>query len=249
MSSSPFPRPYKAFKRHVILLELLIAMALTMILVTAVMGIYRHVEYLNAEGEKAQQRNFKQLYLSGRLAEILPKAIASRPANPDFLFFSSNASDGHSMAGSSSLIFTFDNGVKLSPDIAGTVVGKLYLDKNKSLSLAVWPSFLRWKTAIDPPIYHEVLFDNVEQLAIEYYVPPDGNRKLILDNHRVKVNPLSDKLQLDNQGGWRKEWLPEYSELPPLIKLTLTLGTKAGEKKITLTYPLPNSNLIILYGR
>lgn len=235
-------------RRYVVLIEVIIAMTLTVALLTLLMGFYSQVERINIAAGKAQNKSFQKLYLSTRLADILPKTLASSDSKKDFIFYTPVNWDGVSQSGTPSLLFSFNNGVRLASEFSDHVIGKLYVDKNGALSLGMWPSFLRWNQAMLPPMKNEVLMENVEQFQIEFYVPPHRDRKIIWDNNKADIK-ASEALQLDNLGGWRTEWHQEYKELPVLIRLTLKVKTVEGPEEIVLVYPLPNSHLFIMYER
>lgn len=235
-------------RRYVVLIEVIIAMTLTIALLTLLMGFYSQVERTNLAAEKVQNKSFQKLYLSTRLAEILPKTLAASDSKKDFIFYTPANWDGVSLSNAPSLLFSFDNGVRLASEFSDHVIGKLYVDKDGAFSLGMWPSFLRWNDVTSPPMKNEVLMENVEQLQIEFYVPPQRDRKIIWEKNKAGIK-ASEDLQLDNLGGWRTEWLQEYKELPVLIRLTLKVKTAEGPEEIVLVYPLPNSHLFIMYER
>lgn len=234
-------------RRHFMLLEMLIALLLTMFLLSLLMSIYLHISNINTELEKEQDQSFKKLYLSTRLATIIPRTISSRNNEKDFFFFSALASDGLTKSGTQTLTFTFDNGVKLNPDFANHVIGRLYVNTNNQLCLAIWPSPTRVKENTMPPMKHEVLFENVQDLSFEFFLPPKRDRKMILSKNRNVIKE-TDFLKTESLGEWKKEWLQEYGELPPLVKLILKYkDNKNGLQTTTFLYPLPLSHFIIVY--
>lgn len=239
-------------KRYVVLLEVLIAMALTMGLLSFLFASYSQIEYVDAQIEKENEHSFRKLYLSARLAAILPKAISnSANDSPDFFFGLTQDGGNPIKSGTPSLIFAFDNGVQLDAEFSKNVLGRLYVDESNRLCLAIWPGITRWQDPPDPPTKHEVLFENVEGIHFEFYVPPLGDRKMIWEKNERKITE-GKGITFDIGGGWRSEWQPEYELLPPLIRITLTLTSKMqnGEnEKVILTYPLPMSPLFILYNQ
>lgn len=208
------------------------------------------ISKVNTEMEKEQEQSFKKLYLSTRLATVIPKAISPHNSEKDFFFFSALASDNLTKNGTQTLTFTFDNGVKLDPEFANHVIGRLYLNPKNQLCLAIWPSPTRIKDTTRPPMKHEILFENVQDFSFEFFLPPSRDRKLILSNNKQTIKE-SEFLKIESLGEWKQEWLEEYGELPPLIKMTLTLAdtnkNKENPETIVLVYPLPLSRFIIVY--
>lgn len=240
------------FRRHFILLEVLIAMALTMILISILLIFYMQVNKFNSELEKKQDYSFKKLYLSTRLASILPRAIAHNDTDKDFFFFTTAANDSSTKSGTSALMFAFNNGVKLDPAFANHVLGRLYLDSEGKFCLAIWPSPARWTDVATPPIKKEILFEQVENLTFEFYLPPSKNRNTIWQKHTPVITIRSmDLTKLSPTGEWKQEWQQEYEALPYLVRITLTIGprgTPSGkQEKFTFIYPLPSSPFMIMY--
>lgn len=234
-------------RRYFLLLEVLIALGLTMILLSTLMGFYLEISRINSALEKEQDASFRKLYLSSRLAAILPKAISASDKDKDFFFYSGMANDRFSKSGSQTLTFGFDNGIKLDPAFSYHVLGRIYVTEAKQLCLAVWPSPARWNDLTIPPIKQEVLFVGVENLSFEFYVPPYRDRKAILSNNKFKgTYKQNEFLKLDPMGEWKTEWQQEYDELPVLVKIILEMSGPKAEP-LTFIYPLPQSRLIIVY--
>jgi hypothetical protein len=234
-----------------LLVELLIAMALTMGILTLLLSVYDQIDRANIAIEKEQVRSFDRLYLSTRLSSILPKAIPYSPSEKanDYLFFTSSI--GANAIGTSSLLFSFDNGVKLDPLFSNHVIGCLYVNNHKQLCLATWPSQVHWDNLFAPPqMKNEILYNNVERLTFEFYIPPVKNREAILGKIKNNAPQISEPLKQDLDGGWKNEWQQEYKALPAMVRLRLMIATPQGESvPLMLVYPLPMSPLIIVYDR
>jgi hypothetical protein len=226
-----------------ILIEVIIAMALMMSIITLLLIFYSDIARVTALQEKDEETNFHSLFLATRLAAVLPKAVPFGSA-PDAYFFTSQATE-RIKSGGHSLVFAFDNGPKLNPDIANHVIGRLYINDKTQLCLAIMPSPERWLEFESPKVETEILYENVDKMDLEFYTPPTRDRKRILTNNKHKFVETPN-LILDPQGRWRQEWLQEYGDLPALVKITLTL--KEG-KPLVLSYMLPNSHLIITYDK
>ncbi len=210
------------------------------------------VNKFNSELEKKQEYNFRKLYLSTRLSAVLPRALPHNTPDKDFFFFTTTANDGSTKSGTAALMFSFDNGVKLDPSFANHVLGRLYLDSDSKFCLGIWPSPARWTELTTPPMKKEILFENVENLTFEFYLPPSKNRDIVWKKHTPEIelkNP--DLLKLSPVGEWKHEWQQEYEVLPYLIRITLKITPKGNptEKsdKVTFVYPLPSSPFMIMY--
>ncbi|MBA2728426.1 MAG: hypothetical protein H0U49_09680 [Parachlamydiaceae bacterium] len=238
----------KISRRYMLLVELLIAMSLTMVILSMMLVFYDQVDRANSALEKEQNHSFRMLYLSTRLAAVVPKAVSSNNPEKDFFFFSSTGIDSFAKPGTSSLVFAFDNGVKFDPIYSNHVIGRLYVNQQDQLCLATWPAPSRWKEGEIPPMKNEVLYDHIESLFFTFYIPPAKERQIILDNNRLK-KPKNDDLPLEIAGDWKSEWSQEFKDLPALIKIFIGVNTSQGKQEIVLAYPLPKSNQIILYDR
>lgn len=231
-----------------LLVELLIAMGLTMVILSMMLMFYDQIDRANSALEKEQNRSFKKLYLSTRLAAVMPKAISASDPDGDFFFFTTTSNDSFAKPGTPSLLFAFDNGVKLDQQFSNHVIGRLYVNKNDQFCLAIWPSPVRWNSSAPTPMKNEVLYDNVEDLSFEFYAPPAKDRRLILANTKPKILQ-KEQLLLEIDGTWKEEWQQEYKDLPALVKIHLTINSPQEKEELLLAYPLPMSHLIILYDR
>lgn len=173
----------KRFRRCFTLLELLISLALTVVLLSTLTYFYLQVSLLEKETEKVQKENFTLRYLETRLNKILPNSLAEHDIKKEFLFFTSGDLQGLLAPQNPSLVFLFDNGVSLDPKRANRVLGRLYLDRDRNLTLATWPLPSKWeKEANAPSVQREILMTQIESISFQFFVPPERDRKLIQDN-------------------------------------------------------------------
>jgi len=182
----------KIVKRPISLMEVLIAMTLTVAILMTLTFFYRQITEIGYEVDRVGARNFTRRYIETRLAQILPRAVGETNPKKDFVFFSLK-DDGLTKPGSDNLIFTFDNSVSLDKDHAAHVLGRLYVDKNGNLMLAYWPSPKRWENNENPEIKKELLLEGVESLNLEFYIAP------------AKKEKESDPNKSNNQGDSRKK--------------------------------------------
>ncbi len=228
------------------LIEVIIATALLSVLMATVMFFYKQIAWMNSEMEKVERTKFVKSYVENRLAAVIPKTTSPTKDKQEFYFFTRNDTEALFKNGSSSLIFTFNNGINLNKPFSNAVLGRLWLDKEGRFILSMWPVPKRWIEEEMPPIKSEILLENVESLSYEFYVPPEKNMDLI-----AQVNPDKEYLKKRNEipPGWHKEWKNDYNSLPALVKLHLKMSTQNEKEsnEVTFIFPLSCSNYFIVY--
>ena len=240
----------RTIKKPVTLLEVLIAMALTVIILMTLIFFYRQVVVIGIEVDKVMSENFSRRYVESRLADVLPKAVSETDPAKDFVFLSIG-DEGLVKPGSQSLIFTFDNRVSLDKDLANHVLGRIYLSKEGSLVLACWPSPKRWDSATLPSLKKEILMEGVDNLTFEFYVAPEKAKKEIPTQEQGKKDPAGtpekDQQQtLEPKGEWRKlPWMTEFNQLPAMIKVIVNIPKE--KKPIVFAFPITNAKEHIIY--
>lgn len=232
------------------LLEVLIAMGLAAIILSALTYFYRQVDSLNSEMDKLEQEQFKMAYVENRLADILPRAISPRDTERnDFYFFTSSDANGLLKEGAQSLVFTYDNRASLDKPFSYHVLGRLFLDKEGNFSLATWPSPFRWdlETKNSIPIKREILLENVESLSFQFYAAPEKNRDKIYNQAKKGSINKRESIEIIPKDHWHNEWKSQYHRLPAIIKITLKQVNNPTE--INFVFPLPNSEMVIVYDK
>jgi hypothetical protein len=220
---------YKSYRRHVTLLEALIAMSLSAILITVIVYFYQQLSLINIQMDKAQNEQFQKRFAEYRLNAILPNIAP--PSNKDFHFFLSPDTQGLFKENSPSLVFTFDNTIKLDKKMADLVIGRLYLDRENRLTLATWPSPKRWKENESPPMTKEVIMEDVTTLKFDFYYPPDkGPLKIVNKQDSKEVTQKKDD-----------------RKLPAIITVLIQKQIDKKIEDISFVYPLPNSPQPIIY--
>lgn len=235
------------YRRYITFIELLIAMALTSLILTVLFYFYRDIDWLNYDMEKSQREAFKLSYVQNRLADVLPNAVSPRTVEDDFFFFVSNDAHGLLKPGSPSLVFTYNFGPNRDPQFASHVLGRLYLDNQNHFSLTTMPSPSRWTPAIPLKVKTEVLMEDVESLEFRFYVPPQKERSLA--GNKAPKGALkkgkSSSTEIQPKDYWHQEWKSEYNQLPAMVKVILRV--KNHEEPITFVYPLPLSDFVVVY--
>lgn len=239
------PKFFLIRKSYVILLELLIAMGLTIIILSTLIYFYNQVSLMNIEMDREQNDSFRKLYVENRLAHIFPRTIASNDPSSDFHFFTSYDSGGLFMQGTPSLLFTFDNGVQQDKTMSYHVIARLFLDSAGNLVLAKWPAEKRWKENGNPPISKEVLLDNVEKLSFGFFIPPDKQKNR---SDQDKKGKSTFEISHDLKGKWVGDWPKEYHQLPAIVRLSIVSKDRKGEREILyFLFPLPHTTHPITY--
>jgi hypothetical protein len=218
------------------LLEILIALVLTVVLLTTLTFFYRQVMELNSKTEEIQKESFKRRYAENRLSAIFPQAVSESTKKKDFFFFTVADLGGFFAPGSSaSLIFTFNNKVHLSKQFSQHVIGRIYLDPMKRLCLATWPSINQWNGGANLPLHFEVLLEEVESLKFGFFVA--HQKKWMLEKDASTPPPVPPPtlpgsppppppptkvvtvINPSPEGGWLQEWSQDYKQLPAIVRI------------------------------
>lgn len=235
-------------KRFLTLIELLIAMALTTLVLSVLFYFYRDIDWLNQDMEKSQREAFRLSYVQSRLSDILPNIVSPRTEIEDFFFYVSHEGGDLFKQGNPSLVFTYNFGANRNPQFANHVIGRLYLDPYNNFYLATLPSPKQWSpTSLE--MKKELLLENVESLAFKFYVPPEKDRSNMGNKAPkggyAKGKSLSTDIQPKNS--WHTDWKNEYHQLPAMIKVILEI--KNQNEPFIFTYPLPSSDFQIIYDK
>ena len=240
-------------KRHVTLIEVMIAMALVSVLMTVLMGYYGQISMLHSEVEAARQESFLLRYLQARLSYVLPAILpvkspkAEKEKANDFYFFTSEDQDGGIQA--PSLVFTYDNGVDIDATFSNGVLGRLALENRDGkgrLVLLTWP-LPRYKGEMPPPMKKEILIDKVTSLSFSFFNPLEADTE---SKTKDLPQPVQDETPKADQNVWLPSWKLAYNDLPAIIKVTVTRSIETGlippDQPITMAFPIPNSKKTII---
>jgi hypothetical protein len=156
------------------LIEVIIAMALAVMVLSALTFFYQQVDSLNTQMDKIQREIFQMRYLENRLIDIFSQ-VCSKDKQKNFYFFSS-PDNALFKPGTSSLTFCFDNGISLDKPFSGEVLGRFFLNSANQLILAMWPTPNSWDQHIAPSMKKEILLENVEDLSFEFFIAPEKKR-------------------------------------------------------------------------
>ncbi|PJD96765.1 MAG: hypothetical protein CK425_05330 [Parachlamydia sp.] len=251
------------------LLEVLIALSLTTIILTTLSYFYLQIDSLNRASERVQLESFKRRFLQYRLTQIMPKTLSFKGKNREGLsfFFSTTFSEGLFLQGTESLVFAYDNCVNLDSTFAAEVLARLYVDLEGRFCLGIWPAPKRWPADEMPPMKKEILFEGVEMLKFQFFIPPDKGELKFLKKPKasspkgqqpgkkpVEKQPPSVPLLEDltavepgPKGSWVDVWQKEYNQSPAIVRIILT--PKGSKQPLIYVFPLPNCQRPIIYDQ
>jgi hypothetical protein len=217
-------------KRHVTLLEVLIAMGLLTLLLSALFSFWNYADSVQNAADESRRKNFRQLYVQHRLGTVIPAALGKTKEFKPIFYTSYEA-----QFSGPSLVFAYDNGVVGEPEFANAVLGRLYVDHKGNLTLATWPSVER-NFYSSPPMHKEILLTDVEGIRFEFFKP----RKKATEE--IKVSTKEEEIE----ARWYDEWAAERKALPALVKIHLNLGKN---REATFGYVIPNTEYIVYYTK
>lgn len=213
----------KIKKRHLTLLETLIALCLVAFLLSLVFSFFSELGEGTRLTELQQKKSFQQRYAESRLFYIFSRILNENASGikEHFYFFTEKPQREFSPA--TSLVFTFNNGVRLPPTFSGIILGRLYVDLEERLCLATWPL-----VGEDPTLemQHEIVLEKVKDMHVTCYAaPPRLSGKN--DSQPAQIDPSQPR-----KGEWHEdEWPQIYEQMPSIVKLKLKVEEGNGEGK------------------
>ncbi len=120
-------------KRALTLLEVVIALALTAILLSVLLSFYRQIAFSNLEAKEAKQRILYREWTQEKLTQVFSTALDSEEDEEGY--YTLSVADGIGTA----LAFGYDNGIDSDPNYCDKVRAALYLNAKKELCLITWP--------------------------------------------------------------------------------------------------------------
>lgn len=212
------------------LLEVIISLILSTIIMSVLLYYYFQVSQASVMSDLEAVKSFKTRYLESRLQDLTLRFLP--PNNKDHVFFSGNPQIGLFLPSSSNLIFSYDNGKVLNGPLSSFVLGRLFVDPEKRLTLITWEDLAKWEETGVPPFHREILFENVDEFAIDYFV---GSKTDIEQTLATR-----DELRLPK---WLTQWGIDFQELPALIRFKI----KTGDEELIYAFPLANKNAKVIY--
>ncbi|MBS0607178.1 MAG: type II secretion system protein [Parachlamydiales bacterium] len=137
------------------LLEVMIALSLAAILISALMTTYYQASKKRIAAQELKKSSLSVELMRQRLVHLFAKTSAAEM--PSFY------TGVHPQAIGTCLIFTFNNGVDRSQEFCGDAMGMFYLNANRELCLASWGA--------NGGARNEVLLENTEGLCLNFFDP------------------------------------------------------------------------------
>jgi type II secretory pathway pseudopilin PulG len=208
-------------KQAFTLLEVLIAMGLTLLLLSFLLASYFYIERNNINWQKQEQELFGQRFLKQRLEDVFT-TIPDIDQKENFFFTSDNA--GLFLPGSTSLLFSFKNDIRFnSPLLSGTVLGRLYVDRRGDLTLLTLPLRKYWPEGPAPDFHREVLMSGVAMMQLDFFQTSNVKTPTEQEPPKPQWRPSS----------WSREWAYK----PGIIKLTII--KQNAPKPLVLYFLIP----------
>lgn len=205
------------------LLEVLIALGLTLVILSSLMAAYLNIEKSAAWWRKEENALFAERFFSHRLLEVFSH-LEEIDQNKMF-FFTTDSSNGLQLPGTMSLIFSYDNEASLDASLSGSALGRMFVDNEGNLTLITWPEREKWQDLGIPSVHREVLMKGIKGLQFSFFILPNSKEE----------NPSNAAW---TTGGFSKD----KKELPGAIKLILTVDEN---KEKTYYFPVPQTLSVI----
>jgi type II secretory pathway pseudopilin PulG len=200
------------------LLEVLIALGLTLMILTFLLLAYAESERTASFWREREEKEFSKLFLQRRLGEVFRNLLETDQEKA--FFFTTDEIPGTTAPGSSILVFSYDNGFLRDAALSKSVLAALFVDIKGTLNLITWPARGLWGDMQVPPFHREALMEDLSLFQMEFF-PMEGDRKL----------------------EWTKEgWSKERKDLPGAIKIT---ATKKNEAPLVFYFPIPTNLSVV----
>lgn len=235
----------KTVKKHCFtLLETLISIGLMSLILSSLSYFFYQINILNIASEKLENNAFKMRYVENRLMKVLPRTISEKDKQKDFYFFTNRNGSEFSKPGNPYLVFTFDNSINLVDSLfSNHVIGRIFLDPQNNLSLAIVPSIKKWETNTPVPLSREILATGVESLNFSFFIAPKNEKINNESDENLPPNSLSLPF-----GTWVSDWRQEYNQLPVIVQIEITYKENNELKKRKFSVPIVNAKKPILYN-
>jgi hypothetical protein len=194
--------------RFFTLIEVLIASALTLIILAVLIGAYFQAQNAVLEGERRRMELWPKRTFAMRMEALFLHISEAEPEKQ--IFSSTTAQGGFYAPGSQTLLFAFDNGVANELSFTGEVLGRLFVDSRDRLTLLIWPARSKWKEDLPDP-RREVLLTGVKKLTFQFLALPENGAPQ-----------------------WKEQWNKEDKEIPGMVKMNLTYSDNKEESFIFL---------------
>ena len=212
---------------HATLMEVMIALTLTAILLTCILGAYYQTTRLSKEVQttRAALMEREELYLRLRSTLEATTIGGGTPQTSSHYYFYTEAG---------ALIFTYDSPINLDPLFSSDLLARLSVDEQQQLCLERWP-LPKEKGDTHPSYQKQVLLTQVSGLTISSYNPPPQANEKALDS--TFKGPSV---------GWQSAWEIDYNLLPAMVKLTVL---RLSGETIEFLFQIPEGSKPIVYPK
>ncbi|OGN63743.1 MAG: hypothetical protein A3E80_01635 [Chlamydiae bacterium RIFCSPHIGHO2_12_FULL_49_9] len=204
-------------------MEILIALSLTALLLTMLFSFLVDSAKIKAKLDPVRSEILSREQLQTRLQGL----------------FSSLGKEGGSFytrifpdEAGKSLLAIFDNGVDPDPLFSGSTLGKIYLDKESNLSLALWPE----EKGENLPWRKEILLTNVSHFEFEFLAKKSPASAPMAKKEKTK--PINPNLE------WRTDWPKSLSGIPAMIRLRVD---RKKDPSLLFAFHIPTIEPFITY--
>lgn len=208
--------------RRLTLIEFVVGLALTAVLLGAVMRLLQTVSVTTGRLEGGINQEYEKVYLQQQLAPIFAELTYGA-------FF---------MNSPGQLTFAYFRGVDVEPLFCGELFASLGVDDQQNLLLTTWPSASQWGD-LRKPSRTLLLAEGVSALRFRFYIPPRP------DDERIFLS-TAEKPYRKNRSGWVQDWGQDEGGLPAMIEMTIE---RLGETTQMIFSPLHAREPIIYYER
>jgi hypothetical protein len=140
-------------RRSLTLLEVMIALSLAAVLLSALMSSYYQVSKQRITAQELKKNSLSVEVMRQRLIHLFAQTAAAETVR-----FHTGT---HPSALGSCLIFTYCHGIDLKPEFCGDLTGMLYLNAHHQLALASWGSSSEARV--------EVLLENIGEVFFSFF--------------------------------------------------------------------------------
>ena len=204
---------------------MLIALSLTAILLTFLFSFLVESAKLEKKLDGARFEIASRQHLQTRVQAVLTSIRRDSTVAP---FYTKALGDEKN----ESLIALFDNGIDPDPAFSGPVLGRIYLDGDQNLALAIWPlDKIRKKKAWRK----EILLSHVNDFELEFMAKKKEMGKI----KPKKTKPIHSSLE------WRSDWPSAGLGIPAVVRLRI--WEKGIKDPLRFAFLIPSSEPIATY--
>jgi hypothetical protein len=193
-----------------------IALGLMAMLLTFLFNSIASGAKVDAKIESARSTLFSRQHLQARIQDLL---LSLNYGQMPPLYTQQFAGEK-----AKSLVLSFDQGIDPDPTFSGILLGRIYIDDKKNLTLALWPNEKRGENI---PWRKELLLTSVDDFHFEF-----------LGKHVDK-----ESRAITTHLGWHSQWPKKRLEAPSMVRLFIT----QGQTQLKFAFSLSSSEPFVTY--